>query len=419
MTQRDSWDLLRLALAAAVLTSVWRLQDLFPALAPLRLPSLMIVVLLALFLISPREQLRLNLASRSTVMRGLTLIVVLAVLSVPTSLWAGHSFGFLIKNVLPAFVLAGAAAVASYTVSDARRVAAIQVAGALIFAVVVYLRYDLGEGGRLGDLAHYDANDLGLLMVCSLPLAVYFLEYAPRLVFRVLALGAVGMFLVTIVRTGSRGAFLGLLAVTLYLLARYTTVFWGRRVAIVAGVAALFFVSTGAQYRTTLATLLKPKDDYNWSGNTEGGRMAIWERGVYYMKIRPLTGVGLAAFPIAEGTLSPLADRQMFSRGVKWSAAHSVYIQIGAELGILALLAFIGTLISAIVMASRLSREAIRRGERSTAALARAQATGIVGFAIAGAFLSQAYAPFLFVSLGAMVGLDLAARQAWRAAALT
>lgn len=419
MTRRDSWDLLRLALAAAVLTSVWRLQDLFPALAPLRLPSLMIVVLLALFVISPREQLRLNLASHSTVMRGLALIVALAVLSVPTSLYMGYSFSYLLKVVIPAFVLAIAAAVASYTVADARRVAAIQVAGALFFAVFVLLRYETGESGRLGDLVHYDANDLGLLMVCSLPLAVYFLEYAPRLAWRAIALGAIGVFLVTIVRTGSRGAFLGLLAVTLYLLLRYTTVHWGRRVAIIAGVAALFFVSTGAQYRTTLSTLLEPTADYNWSGNTEGGRMAIWERGVLYMKMRPLTGVGLAAFPIAEGTLSPLADRQMFARGVKWSAAHSVYIQIGAELGVLALLVFAGTLVSAIVMASRLSRDAVRRGERSTAALARAQATGIVGFAIAGAFLSQAYAPFLYVSLGAMVGLDLAARQGWRAAALS
>lgn len=418
MTRRDSWDLLRIALAAAVLTSVWRLQDLFPALAPLHLPSLMIVVLLALLVISPREQLRLSLASRSTVMRGLTLIVVLAVLSVPTSLWIGHSFGYLLKNVLPAFTLAIAVAVASYTVSDARRVAAIQVAGAVVFAVVVLLRYDTGESGRLGDLVHYDANDLGLLMVCALPLAIFFLEYAPRLAWRAVAVAAVGVFLITIVRTGSRGAFLGLLAVTIYLLLRYSTVYWGRRVAIIAGVAVLFFASTGAQYRTSLATLLEPTADYNWSGNTEGGRMEIWERGLFYMKSRPFTGVGLDAFPIAEGTLSPLADRQMFARGVRWSAPHSVYIQIGAELGILALLVFAGTIVAAIVMSGRLAAEAARRGERSIAALARAHAAGLIGFAIAGAFLSQAYAPFLYVSLGAMVGLDLAARQAWRAAAL-
>lgn len=418
MTRRDSWDLLRLALAAALLTSVWRIQDLFPALAPLRLPILMILVLLVLLAISPREQLRLVLASQSNVLRALALIVALAVLSVPTSLWMGHSFSYLLKHVLPAFVLAIAAAVASYTVSDARRVAAIQVIGAVMFAVVILLRFEVGEGGRLGDLVHYDANDLGLLIVCALPLAVYFLEYAPRIAWRVLALGCIGVFLATIVRTGSRGAFLGLLAVTLFLLLRYSTVYWGRRVAILVGVAALFIASTGAQYRTSLATLLEPTSDYNWTGNTEGGRMAIWERGLFYMKSRPLTGVGLNAFPIAEGTLSPLADRQMFARGVKWSAPHSVYVQIGAELGILALLVFVGMLVGAVVMAGRLAGEATRRGERSIAALARAQSAGIVGFAIAGAFLSQAYSTFLFVSLGAMVGLDLAARQAWRAARL-
>lgn len=418
MTNRESWDLLRVALAAAVLTSVWRLQDLFPALAPLKLPTLIIVGLLALLAISPREQLRLVLASHTLVMRGLAVILLLAVLSVPTSLWVGHSLSYLIKNLVPAFVLAIAAAVASYTVADARRVAAVQLAGGMFFALVIMWRFDTGESGRLGNLVHYDANDLGLLMVCTLPLAIYFLEYAPRILFRGLALAAVGVFLVTIVKTGSRGAFLGLLAVTLYLLLRYSTVYWGRRVAVIAGVAVLFFASTGAQYRTSLRTLLEPTQDYNWSGNTEGGRMEIWERGIFYMKSRPLTGVGLNAFPIAEGTLSPLADRQMFARGVRWSAPHSVYVQIGAELGILALLVFVGTLLSAVVQAGRLARDAARRGERAVAALARAQAAGIVGFAISGAFLSQAYAPFLFVSLGALVGLDLAARQTWRLAQL-
>lgn len=147
--------------------------------------------------------------------------------------------------------------------------------------------------------------------------------------------------------------------------------------------------------------------------------MAVWSRGIQYMLDRPLTGVGLNAFPIAEGTLSPLAERQRFSRGVRWSAAHSAYVQIGAELGIVALLTFVATLFGALLMAGRLAREAVLRGDRSVAALARAQGASIVGFAVCSAFLSQAYAPILLLTLGTIVGLDIAARQAWRARQLT
>lgn len=417
MITRRAWDGLRIALAAAVLTTVWRVQDLFPAMAPFMLPTLMLLALGALMVISPREQQRAALVSRTGVMRGLFVLTLLAALSVPTSLWVGLSLTFLVKNVLPAVLLAVAAAAAIYRVADARQVAAIQLAGATLYAIVILTRFEIGEGGRLGSLVYYDANDLGMLMVCMFPLAIFFLSNAVRIGHRLLAVAALALFLATIAKTGSRGAFIALIAVVLYLLLRYTTVHWGTRLATVAGVALLFFFSTGAQYWTTVSTLLEPQKDYNWIGNTEGGRMAIWERGINYMKERPLTGVGLNAFPIAEGTISPLADRQMFGRGVKWSAAHSSYIQVGAELGVLALLVFVATLLAALLTAGRLARDARARAEPGIAALARAQGAGLVGFMVAGAFLSQAYAPFLFVSLGTIVGLDVAARQSWRAAA--
>ncbi len=417
-TSRRPWDGLRLALGAAVLTSVWRIQDLFPALAPLKLPTIMLLLLLAWLVISPREQVRAAIVSRKTVMRGLLAIALLSLISIPTSLYVGLSVEFLFKNVMPAVILALAAAAAVYTVSDARRVAAIQLGGAILYAIVILTRFEVGEGGRLGSLVYYDANDLGMLMVCTLPVSLYFLGHAPRPWQRFASLAAIGLFLATIAKTGSRGAFVALVAVGLYMLVRYSTVNVMHRVMTVAGLVVLFVATTGAQYWDAVSTLLNPKADYNWIGNTDGGRMAIWQRGFGYMVDRPLTGVGLAAFPTAEGTISPLAERQMFGRGVKWSAAHNSFVQIGAELGVLGLLVFASMVFGALLMAARLARDALARGERGLAAFAQAQAAAMVGYIVAGSFLSQAYAPFLFVSLGLIVGLDVAARLGWRQAAL-
>ena len=416
MTNRRPWDALRIALAAAILTSVWRVQDLFPALAPLKLPSLLLLVLLSLMAISPRERFRARIISRQRVMRGLFVILALAAVSIPMSLWAGMSLDFLLKNMLPAIVLAVTAAAAVYTVSDARRVAAIQVFGAALYAIVILTQFEVGPDGRLGSLVYYDANDLGMLLVCTLPLALLFVGFSRHIGSRLLAAAIIGLYLATIVKTGSRGALLGLIAVALYLLARYTSLHWSHRVATVAGVVLIFVAATGAQYWSTVSTILSPRTDYNWIGNTEGGRMAIWGRGLSYMADRPVTGLGLAAFPLAEGTISPLARRQQFSDGVKWSAPHNSFLQIGAELGVLALVIFIATLVGALLLSGRLARDALARGGQNiaVAALARAQGAALVGYAVAGFFLSQAYAPFLFVLLGMIVGLDLAARLSWR-----
>jgi O-antigen ligase len=418
MPGRRPWDGLRLALGAAVLCCVWRVQDLFPGLAPLKLPTLMLLVLIGWIVISPREQVRAAVVSRRNVMRGLFAITALGLLSIPTSLYVGLSIEFMIKNVIPSVILALAAAAAVYTVADARRVAAIQVVGAVLYAAFILARFEVEEGGRLGSLVYYDANDLGMLMVCMLPVALYFVGHAARMWQRVGAIVAIALFLATIVKTGSRGALLALIAVILYMLLRYSTVNVMHRVATVGGIVILFIASTGAQYWDTVSTLLNPRQDYNWIGNTDGGRMAIWQRGLGYMADRPLTGVGLAAFPTAEGTISPIAERQMFGRGVKWSAAHNSFVQVGAELGVLGLLVFTAMVFGAWLMAGRLARDAQARGELGLAAFARAQAAGMVGYIVAGFFLSQAYAPFLFVSLGLIVGLDVAARLSWRAAAL-
>ena len=50
--------------------------------------------------------------------------------------------------------------------------------------------------------------------------------------------------------------------------------------------------------------------DYNHTSET--GRMQIWSRGIGYMLANPLLGVGPGNFPSAEGTLSPLAERQQY-----------------------------------------------------------------------------------------------------------
>jgi putative inorganic carbon (HCO3(-)) transporter len=235
-------------------------------------------------------------------------------------------------------------------------------------------------------------------------------------VYRVLSLGIALLFMLTIARTGSRGAFLGLIAVGAYVLLSFRTIRPSVRLGVVGVCASLLIVATSTSFWSHMETILNPTADYNWVGNDDQGRMSIWKRGLQYAEDRPLNGVGVASFNIAEGTISPLARRQEYEKGLKWSSPHNSFVQVLAEMGLPGIVLFVAMLIAGFRSASRLARASIRRGAeaRRYGELARAHVAAIAGYAVAGFFLSQAYAPYLYFVLGMIIALDVTVRKAWR-----
>src|SRR2546422_9855684 len=108
-----------------------------------------------------------------------------------------------------------------------------------------------------------------------------------------------------------------------------------------------------------MQTTVRPDRDYNTTSET--GRLKIWERGLNYMAGRPVLGVGAGNFPVAEGTISPLARLQERGIGVRWGAAHNSFLQVGAELGIPGLLLFIGLIATTFMSLRRAARCALTR----------------------------------------------------------
>jgi O-antigen ligase len=407
---------LLIVLMGALLTYVWRVQDLFPALVVIRLLEIVSVAVPVLLLLDRRAQLQATAAIRRPVTKAMLLLALMGAISVPTSLWPGMSFEYLLKNLLPAIVLSLAVAGAISSLLDVRRFVWMQVLGAAFYSAVILTRFDIGQDGRLGSLVFYDANDLGMLLVCTVPFTIYLARHARGSVLRALAIGSLVLCLLTIVKTGSRGAFLGLMAVSVYLVFRFASVHLTTRLLTVAAVVAALAIGAGDKYWTMMGTLLKPTEDYNWVGKESGGRMEVWGRGIGYMESRPFSGVGLGAFSMAEGTISPLAAQQNYGTGLKWSAAHNSFVQVGAELGFPGLVLFVAIIGLAFRTAARLSRDALARApaDVAVAGLASAHAAVLVGFAVSGFFLSQAYGSYLYFVVGTVIGLDIVVRKRWR-----
>ena len=387
---------------------VWRIQDMFPLLRAVQFPILCSLAALAVFVM--QGHVKAGMAALRTPMIAVTaFILAWMVVSVPGSVYQGLSFRFILDDHIKTFLMMLMIAATIRSFADVQRLVLINLLGAGVYCFMILTTFTVGPSGRLGDLFYYDANDLAMMVAATLPFAVYFLIAGEKLWHRMLALACAGVFVLAIVRTGSRGGFLALLGVGAYLLFFYSAIPARTRVGFLVGAVALLMAIAGPQYWASMGTLLNPKDDYNWSENNEVGRMAIWKRGMGYMRANPVAGVGVNAFPVAEGTLSELASRQQLNVGLKWSAAHNSFVQIGAELGVPGLVAFVLMLARMFHSAWRMARRRVDPGPKPSKAnaLGHAFVAGLVGYVIGGFFLSQAYSALLYAMCGILTGFVL------------
>jgi len=402
------WDLLVGCLAVYVLTAVGRVHQLFGFLEPLHVALLSASLAICLYIAVGGRARRFRLVLQTRTTRCVLALACWMVLSIPGALWPGGAFqmftGEFGKTVVMYLVLA--AALRGFL--DVERVAFVYLLSAGIYAAVILARFQVGaEQWRLGSLYYYDANEFATLAVMSVPLGVYFMV-RPRPLWRRLVSGtAVALLAVGFVWAGSRGGFLALLAVAVFLLVRYRGIHVRWRALTTALLALVFAATTTDTYWEKMSTILQPKDDYNVTG--EQGRVKVWKRGLGYMLQHPVLGVGANNFATAEGTISPLARNATAGRGVKWSVAHNSFLQIGAELGVPGLIFFVVMLGSAFGALRAVQRTRLRwaPGERSppTVQLAQALTAALVGYLVGGFFLSLAYRDLLYTLLALVVAL--------------
>jgi O-antigen ligase len=397
------------AVALYVFVDTGRVHLLFPGLGVLRLAFLSAAAALVLCLLGRSLHALATLRHPATwLLLGLA---VWACLSVPGSLYAGGSVRFLIGDYFKVLLMALVCALSVRGPRDVERLLLAFFAAAVLYAVVVLMRFRLGIGERLSEMYTYDANDLALLLVCAVPFTLHLLLHSKNLVRRALTVVALACITVVIVRTGSRGGFLALVVVLALVLIVWRSVRLRWRVTAAVGAAGVLLVSSNVGYWRFVSSIANPADDYNMTSPT--GRVAVWKRGIGYMWQYPVFGVGVDAFPSAEGRISELARDLPPGRGLKWSTAHNSFVQIGAELGIPGLLLFCAFLWHITLLAYRLSRPGTgpyRALAPPGPALAGLLVPTLGGFITAAFFLSQAYASLLYFLAALVLALQRFAR---------
>ena len=380
---------------------IWRVQDLLPILGKMQFPLLVEIGTLIIFLLDKSPARRLKWI-KSPILTMTVALLAIMLLGLPSSLWPGQGITFLTRDFAPTFVLFIILAASIRDFGDLEWLAFAHLIGGFIYAAYIFKFCPISPDGRLNNLVYYDANDFGLLMVCSMPFAVYFLRPSVSMGRRLFALCALGLFVLMIIRSGSRGGFLGLIAVVLYTLFFYRAVPVRFRFGAIAAGAGIFVLFGSAKYWTMMASILHPDNDYNMTEET--GRKQIWKRGMYYMETHPILGVGIRAFPQAEGMLSPIAKQYAeMGRGIKWSVAHNSFVETGAECGAIALALFVFRFGSAFVTLGQVRVKRRGRGSpyitEDDHAYAQMLIASFLGFIVSGFFVSAEYFGYLYTLL--------------------
>lgn len=384
---------------------VWRVQDAFPILGTLQLP-LLSLGLAGLVYVNNRHPWRRPAQLRSRIAYLTVGLLCLMLIGVPTSLWPGNSLNFALKTYISNLLFMAVTAASIRSVSDVEFYARTNLYGGLFYAMMVNLFFKVGADGRLGGLVYYDANDFALVMVATVPFAVYLLKFGRNGFRRFIGLIALGLIVLALVKSGSRGGFLGMIAVLVYILLRYRAIPSTTRLFVaVAGILLAVLIGSD-KYWKQMSTILHPTADYNWTDPQ--GRRAVWERGLGYVAHNPVLGLGVAAYPVAEGTLSAISQqRASRGQGFKWSVAHNSFLETAAELGIPGLILFLGLFVASFVALGKI-RPGGMYGPGITGretALSQMLIGSLVGFAVSGIFVSAEYFSYLYFVFGLVIGL--------------
>lgn len=236
-----------------------------------------------------------------------------------------------------------------------------------------------------------NSGEFGIQMCVFLPLIVAFIlalkEYWPRWM-RWVAWGVAGTAVTGIIASSSRGALIGLAAVSLWMLLKSRHKVRGLVATVVF--AGLVYAITPAQQKARFQTI--------GQDNTSISRTSNWKDGIEIMNQNPIVGIGYANWRKYHGVyygtdLLP----------------HNIFIEAGSELGYTGLLTFIALIFCTFVVNARtrtLAKQIPSESSFFISRMAHGLDGALVGFLASGFFITVLYYPFFWINLAMTVALN-------------
>lgn len=256
-----------------------------------------------------------------------------------------------------------------------------------IFKIGKLENNDLRIAGRIRGLFE-NSNDLALHLVTMVPIA-FALAFAKRGVLaKVVYLGSSALMIAAIVVTFSRGGFLGLLASAFVLVRKLGG---KNRIASTAGLGLaliLFIAFAPGDYSGRVSTIFDSGADLTGSSSQ---RNQVLQRSVLVAVRYPLFGVGLGNFHF---------------KSFQELGTHNAYTQVGAEMGLAAMVIYMMFLLSPLRRLRQIVRESEGQpADRTFYYLAIGLQASLVGYMVSSFFGAVAYQWYVYYLVGYAVCL--------------
>lgn len=288
------------------------------------------------------------------------------------------------------------------TEQDLRRV--LQAAVLTMMLILPYgYRQMLRFGGRFG-VGLYEPNYLALMVVALFPVAYLLFRQEPPGWKRVFWLGGAGALLIELILGGSRGAFLAFgVAVGLIglLLVRRRVLAIGAGALLLVGL--LFVVPSALSQRLMASGLSQDVRMVSVERSTDL-RIALLKAGLRMVRDHPLTGVGLGGFKLNSRAYG----------AAKGKFAHNTYLEVAAELGLGAFVAYLCLVGGTLLSLRRSAARAVAAGNPRLGELLTAMQIGFAAVLVGNLFLSASFEKIFWL----LVFLTCAAERITRTAAV-
>ncbi|TCO74313.1 putative O-glycosylation ligase, exosortase A system-associated [Chromatocurvus halotolerans] len=273
------------------------------------------------------------------------------------------------------------------------------------YAAMEGVKFILSAGGhrivgRAGIIA--DRNDLAVAINMCIPLIIYLIHVTRHYWLRLGLWGLLGLNVVAVVGTYSRGGFIGLsiLAIAMWMNSRYKL-----------GLAVLALLMLPVVYQAAPDGWKERQNTILTAAEADGsfiGRLWAWKISTLIALDNPLTGGGFGAVtdPVLWNDYAPETPdfgplyTVPIPTGLAPKAAHNVYFQVLGDHGFLGLGMFLAILGYAYLNNRRNMKFGYREGHVWYAKVSSALNLSLIGFGITAANVSLAYFDLLYAVFG-------------------
>jgi O-antigen ligase len=245
-----------------------------------------------------------------------------------------------------------------------------------------------------------DPNFHGQILAAVLPLTIYRILDDKNPLLRLVAVGAAFLLVFAILNTYSRGAFLAMV-VTLTLIAIERRIRFSLVILIlITAVVMMQFLPEGYTQRLeTLYIFTSDETTVHSEGSFRGRTSEMLSAQAMFTE-HPLLGVGAGNY---EANYQDYASRLGLEQRTEDRQAHSLYLEIAAETGMLGILAFTGLFAALMIGFSRARRKARQINKDSDWPIwVMSLQMAITSYLVSSIFLHGDFIRFLFflVALG-------------------